>query len=66
MENEIRKFKRRAERDFALFDLFFVPSSLIRLKLEGKKEKYWHYIPILFAEGVRLYWYYKGLENYLR
>lgn len=66
MENEIRKFKRRVERDFALLDLFFIPSSLVRLKLEGKKEKYWHYIPILFIEGLRLYGYYRRLENYLR
>ena len=68
---DIRRFKRRAERDFALFDLFFVPSSLVRLKLDLEKDfkekiNDWWYVPILSMEIGRLYLYYKLLENYLK
>jgi len=71
MENEIRRFKRRAERDLYLFDFLFVPSSLIRLKLNLEKDlkrkiNDWWYVPALLFEGLRLYGYYKLLENYLR
>lgn len=64
----MNKFNR-LERDLRLFDLFFVPSSFIRTKLEIEKEikrkisNLW-YIPTITLEIGRLYFYYKILENY--
>jgi len=71
MENEIRRFKRRAERDLALFDFLFVPSSLIRLKLSLEKDlkrkiNDWWYVPILLVESARLGYYILKIEDYLR
>jgi hypothetical protein len=72
MESELRNFKRRIERDLTLFDFFFVPSSFVRTKLKieeeiKKKIDNWWYVPILLAEGGRLYGYYKlFLEEYLK
>ena len=61
--------EKRIERDLRLFDLFFVPSSLVRKKFEYKKKKGTKisnlgYIPIIIGEVGRIYLYYELLKNY--
>ena len=61
---------KRIERDLMLVDLFFIPSSFIRLKSqiehdEKKKISDIWYLPLTLMEIGRIDIYYQILKNYI-
>jgi hypothetical protein len=58
------------ERNLRLLDLFFVPSSLLRIKKDiekdlNKKTSNWWYIPLITLESGRIAFYSYYLSKYI-